>query len=138
MNDPLSSRLEERSRELLRDSVGNLDMPTRSRLTQARHAALAVAGRGDRLRAVRWWAPAAGFSAAAMLGAALWLGPMAVDRTHTDASLRMGAPAAADTQSSLEDLDIVASADEMDLLQDDVEFYDWADKAASADPGSVG
>jgi hypothetical protein len=50
----------------------------------------------------------------------------------------MGAPAAADTQSSLEDLDIVASADEMDLLQDDVEFYDWADKAASADPGSVG
>jgi hypothetical protein len=137
MNDPATTRLEERSRALLCASVENLDMPTRSRLTQARHAALAAAGRGSRLRDLRWWAPAAGFSAAALLGVALWFGPVGIDR-HGGSAVRMSSPPAAENQTSLEDLDIVASADEMELLQDDVEFYDWADRAASADPGSVG
>ena len=40
--DPAISALENRSRELFEDSVAGLDMRTRSRLTQARHAALAV------------------------------------------------------------------------------------------------
>ena len=39
---PAISALEERSRALFQDSVAGLDMGTRSRLTQARHAALAV------------------------------------------------------------------------------------------------
>ena len=47
----------------------------------------------------------------------------------------------ADSQSNLEDLDIVASSDEdsgdaMEMLQDDIDFYDWADKAAGTEPAA--
>ena len=42
-------------------------------------------------------------------------------------------------QPGLEDLDIVASSDEasgdaMEMLQNDLDFYDFADKAASSGP----
>ena len=48
-----------------------------------------------------------------------------------------------DGQPNLEDLEIVASSDEgsadaMDMLQDDIEFYDWADKAANSGPAASG
>jgi hypothetical protein len=45
----------------------------------------------------------------------------------------------ADAQSNFEDLDLVASSEEgsgdaMEMLQDDIEFYNWAEKAASSEP----
>ena len=45
----------------------------------------------------------------------------------------------ADAQSNFEDLDLVASSEEgsgdaMEMLQDDIEFYDWAEKAAGPEP----
>jgi hypothetical protein len=49
-----------------------------------------------------------------------------------------------ESQASLEDLDLVASSDgsnaaPMEMLQDDIDFYEWAaDKTASGDPGNVG
>ena len=47
----------------------------------------------------------------------------------------------ADAQSNLEDLDLVASSDEgsadaMDMLQDDIDFYAFADKAANSGPAA--
>ncbi len=127
--------LEERSRALFHESVDNLDMHTRSRLTQARHAALAAAGaaagRRPWLLRTSLWTPAAGVTAAALLGVALWFGtPLG----HHGAM-------SADNQSNFEDLDIVASSDEgsgdvREMLQDDIDFYDWADKAASAEPAA--
>jgi hypothetical protein len=44
-------------------------------------------------------------------------------------------------QSNFEDLDIVAASDEgtgdtMEMLQDDIDFYDWADKTAGSDPAA--
>jgi negative regulator of sigma E activity len=131
--DPAISALEERSRALFEDSVANLDMRTRSRLTQARHAALAAADASARrpwLMRMPVWASAVGVTAAAVLGVALWVGgPLS----------HQGQLSAADTQSKFEDLDIIASSDEssgdaMDMLQDDIDFYDWADKAASNGP----
>ncbi len=131
--DPAISALEERSRALFEDSVAGLDMGTRSRLTQARHAALAAAGASARrpwLMRTPLWASAAGVTAAAVLGVALWVGgPM---HQH-------GQMSATDLQSKLEDLDIIATSDEssgdaMDMLQDDVDFYAWADKTASSEP----
>ena len=118
---------EERSRALFHESVDGLDFALRSRLTQARNAALEAAS----ARRTSWFsrigvlAPA-GVTAAAVLGAFLWLG----------SPLSQHAVTVADGQSSLEDLELVASADEgsgdaMDMLQDDIEFYDWADKAAA-------
>ena len=124
---------EERSRALFHDSVDGLDFALRSRLTQARHAAIEAASANRR----PWFArigvltPAAGVTAAAVLGAFLWLG----------SPLGQHAVTVADGQSSLEDLEIVASLDEgsgdaMDMLQDDIEFYDWADKAANSGPAA--
>ena len=74
-------------------------------------------------------APAAGVTAAAVLGAVLWLGSPLVQHAVTVAD-----------GSNLEDLELVAASDEgagdaMDMLQDDIEFYDWADK--SANPGAA-
>lgn len=130
MSDPF----EDRSREVFLESVDNVDMRIRSRLTQARHAALEAAlasnGRGWLAR-TRVWTPAAGVTAAALLAAALWLGLPAAHQGG----------AGADSQPSFEDLDIVASSDEssgdaLEMLQNDIEFYDYADNAANAGPAA--
>jgi hypothetical protein len=122
----MSEELERRSRLLFDDSVERVDMRVRSRLTRARHAALeAAARRRPRFFGLPLWTPAAGVTAAALLGAALWFTPLFGNRSVP----------VADGQT-YEDLDIVASSDELELLQDDPEFYDWA-AAATPDTGSV-
>jgi len=123
---------EERSRTLFRDSVDGLDFALRSRLTQARTAAIEAASKSRRPWFSRFgaWTPAAGVTAAAVLGAILWLG----------SPLGQHAVTVSDGPN-LDDLEIVASSDEgsadtMDMLQDDIEFYDWADKAANSGPAA--
>jgi hypothetical protein len=134
MNEKELDSLQRRARALFNDSVENLDMPTRSRLTQARYAALesAAARKRSWLPRKAWWTPAAGVTAAAVLGAALWLGVPSIN------TLGHHAVSFADAQSNLEDLDIVAASDEsgdaMEMLQDDLDFYDYADKAANPEP----
>lgn len=129
------STLESRSRELFQESVDGLDMRLRSSLTQARHAALAAAGRRPWFFRARVWTPAAGMTAAALLGAAIWLG---LPTGHYGMT-------AGDNQPSLEDLDIVASSDEQDgvhagdaleMLQNDLDFYDFVDKTAGPGPAA--
>jgi len=126
---------EERTRALFHDSVESVDFAMRSRLTQARHAAVEAAAATRR----RPWffrlgflTPAAGVTAAAVLGVFLWVG----------SPLGHHAATVADGQPNLEDLEIVASSDgsgdAMDMLQDDIEFYDWADKAANSGPATQG
>jgi hypothetical protein len=46
-----------------------------------------------------------------------------------------------EAQSNFEDLDLLASSDEgstdaMEMLQDDIDFYDFADKAANPGPAA--
>ena len=135
MSDERDSMLERRSRQLFDDSVGSLDMRTRSRLNQARQAALAAASRP---RATFFGLPlaasAGGVCAAALLGVALWIG---VPAGHH-------ALMANDTPAAFEDLDIVAateesSGDTLEMLQDDADFYDWAaDKSAGSDANGAG
>ena len=127
--------IEGRSRALFHDSVEGLDFALRSRLTQARNAAVeaAAARRRPWIFLIGTWTPAAGVTAAAVLGVFLWLG----------SPLGHHAVTVADGQSTFEDLEIVASADEatgdaMDMLQDDFEFYDWADKAAVSGAATSG
>jgi hypothetical protein len=133
MSEQDNNAFELRSRALFHDSVDGLDMRIRSRLTQARSAALAAA----QIQRSWWWfgwkiwTPAAGVTAAAILGLGLWIGsPL----THQGGML-------ADAQTSFEDLDLVASSDEgatdaMDMLQDDIDFYAFADKAANSGPAA--
>jgi hypothetical protein len=137
MNEQLpvepNGSFEERSRALFHDSVDGLDYALRSRLTQARNAAIEAASASRRPWFSRFgaWKPAAGVTAAAVLGAFLWLG----------SPLGQHAVTVVDGQPNLEDLELVASSDEgsgdaMDMLQDDIEFYDWANKAASSGPAA--
>ena len=131
MDDKSRESFEESSRALFHDSVEGLDFALRSRLTQARHAAVEAASTRRRPWFFRLgvWTPTAGVTAAVVLGVFLWVG----------SPLSHHAVTVADGQPNLEDLDIVASSegsgDAMDMLQDDVDFYDWADKAANP-PGS--
>ena len=113
------------SRRLFLESVDGIDMRLQSRLTQARHAAV------DAARSRRWWVPARAWApgvaaAAAVLGAALWVALPAMYGAGAD-------------QPSLEDLDIVAAADggagdALEMLQNDLDFYDFADKAVNGAP----
>jgi hypothetical protein len=130
---PLDS-FEERSRALFIDSVDGLDFALRSRLTQARNAAIEAASSSRRpwFSRIGVLAPA-GVTAAAVLATVLWLGSPLMERPVT----------VVDGQPSLEDLEIVASTDEvggdaMEMLQDDIEFYDWAEKAANSGPAASG
>jgi hypothetical protein len=126
-------QIEERSRTLFHDSVEGLDYALRSRLTQARHAAIDAAAKTRRpwFTRIGVLAPT-GVTAAALLGAVLWLG----------SPLAQHAVTVADGQPNLEDLELVASSDEgsgdaMDMLQDDIDFYDWADKASNSGPAAT-
>jgi hypothetical protein len=108
----VSDEFENKARALFDESVERLDARTRSKLTQARNRALDEVQKGAARR--RWiWAPAGGFAVAAVLavGILLWQ-----DRTPS--------PAVA---AAIEDLDIVADQDNLDLLQD-MEFYAWLDE----------
>jgi hypothetical protein len=125
---------EERSRTLFNDSVHGMDFALRSRLTRARNAAIeAASSNRPWYTRIAVLAPA-GVTAAAVLGAVLWLGsPLAQHAvTVTDGQ-----------QSNLEDLELVASSDEgagdaLDMLQDDIEFYDWADRSAISGAAASG
>jgi hypothetical protein len=130
MSEQADRDFEDRSRLLFQDSVEALDMRIRSRLTQARSAAI-EAGRRPWFAGFRMWTPAAGVTAAAILGVALWMG----------SPLGHHAGTMADAQPNLEDLELVAATDEgsgdaMEMLQDDIDFYDFADKAASPEPAA--
>jgi negative regulator of sigma E activity len=110
----MSSDFEKRAREILDESADRLDGRTRSRLTQARHAALS---RGDKPAREAWrsWLPA-GVAAAAVLATAVWM--VQPERI---------APVAGNG-SALEDIDLLADAEAPDFVSDpaDLEFYEWA------------
>ena len=99
-----------RARERFEESVSRIDGATQSKLTQARHRALAelAAPRPVLLR----WAPAAGVTAAAVVAVVMWSGgPGVVD---------IGAP---DTAG---DMEILLTEDSLEMLED-LEFYSWID-----------
>jgi hypothetical protein len=110
------SDFEDKARAAFEDSVERLDASTRSKLTQARNRALDEASKGAVRR--RWlWAPAGGIALAAIV---------AVVMLNAD-----GSRSAADSAAlALEDIDIVADSENLDMLED-VEFYMWLDHATA-------
>jgi hypothetical protein len=121
------TEFERNARAVLEEGVRRIDARTRSRLNQARHAALAAAG--GRRRA--WWSgfalmPAAGAVAAALLVAVvLWhrepagTPPLALDGQHP----------------AVEDMELLPDNDSIDLMEGwDGSFYEWA--AAQTDAGA--
>ncbi len=116
----MSDEFETKARALFDESVERLDASTRSKLTQARNRALDEVKAGAVRR--RWiWAPASGVALAAIVAVVLSFGGM---RSNSDA----GALA-------LEDLDIVADSENLEMLED-VDFYMWlADAPADEHSG---
>src|SRR5262245_6750577 len=110
----MTTEFENRTREVLDESASRLDGRTRSRLTQARHAALAELGHPAR----HWWrsyVPAGAAAAVAVLAVVLWSVPM----NPVKAPL---------TANAVEDLVMLGDAEAPDFVDDaeDPEFYEWA------------
>jgi anti-sigma-K factor RskA len=116
---------ERKARTLLEESVLRIDARTRSRLNQARHAALEAALAPRRA----WWRsftlmPAAGAAAAALL--------VAVTLWHRQPAGELPL----DTQrAAVEDMDLLTDSEGLDLMEGgDGSFYEWA--AAQTDNGA--
>ena len=109
-NDP--TEFERRASALLRDSADGLDGATRSRLTQARHAALSQLGQGSGWRSAWLIVPGGAAAAAVLMALLLWNG---------NAALPGG------SGSTLDDMELLADAEGYELSQEpDLDFIEWA------------
>jgi len=105
--------VEARARELFDDSVEHIDGATRSRLSRARHAALAELERPGFRPGT--WLPAGALAVALTLAVTLWIGPGPTVR----------APPAV-VPAPAEDFELLAAGEDLDMLGEDAEFYAWA------------
>ena len=114
------TEFERRSRMMLEESVSRIDGRVRSRLNQARHAAVeaATARRRPLFSRLFTLVPTAGAAAAALMVAmVLWHG----------GGRQIEPPAGGETP---QDLDLLADSDGLDLVEDGGDgsgsFYEWA------------
>lgn len=105
------AEFEKRSKALFDQSVEGLSGEVRSRLTQARHRALAEAGTRRSSRPV--WIPIAGLATAAAVAALILIPQM----KHAQ---EMAEPLASD------DVALLLNGEDLALLED-IEFYAWLD-----------
>jgi hypothetical protein len=133
--DTAHAALAARARALLQQSAEDLDGRTRSRLTQARHAALAAAGSRGPLAVLaellrgpggrRWqrWAPAGALAASVLVVALL------VVRVP-------GTPGMVAHATAGDELELLTDTDALALAQEpevDYDFYEWAVDADAQD-----
>jgi hypothetical protein len=117
-NDNRDSQFEQHAQRLLDESVTRVSGTVRSRLNQARHAALAEL---DTRRRSFWRmpsivAPAGGVAAAAVLAVLL----MYRGGEH-------GLPVSVNGQAGYEDIELLSDKDGLDLMENwDGSFYEWA------------
>jgi len=123
-----NSEFEQRTRELLLQSAERLPGSVRSRLTQARYAALAAHSSQQSPSLVRRWMPA-GALAGVVLALFVVLMPHGSGTSHV-----------AMVGSALEDIDMLSDSDALPLNGDqdvDYDFYEWAAGEASGSPTSA-
>lgn len=116
--DP-NAEFEKRTKAAFDDSVEKLPGDIRSRLTQARHQALAETG--ARALSRRVWIPAAAFAGAAALAAVIVV-PQMKRSQGTE-------PFASD------DVALLLNGEDLALLED-IEFYAWLDSDAETTPST--
>lgn len=129
--EEMTGEFEQHARALLEDSVLRIDGRVRSRLNQARHAAVEEISRRPSFRRRFSLMPAAGAVAATVLVAfVLW------PHSHQGDSLIENG------HGTVEDLDLLADGDALDLVSDETDggaFYEWAvDQADPSETSSTG
>ena len=114
MNDEHGTTgFEQRAARALREGADGLDAATRSKLTQARHAALGHIGSRPAWLDMRVLAPGGAVAAALVVGLVLWNG--AGQRTGSDAG------------GAFDDIELLADADAYEISQEtDLDFIEWA------------
>lgn len=124
------TEFERQARELLEESVLRIDGRVRSRLNQARHAAVEQASRRPSFWRRLSLMPAASAVAAAVLVAfVLW------PHTHQGESIPT------EGGHTAEDLDLLADSDALDLVSDETDggaFYEWAVDQSDSNETSTG
>jgi hypothetical protein len=114
-NDLQRAELEQRAQALLQASAEQLDGATRSRLTQARHAALdAIKARQS--KGWFWLLPATGAAAAAVVAVLLMNHPQEVSLPGEQVAIN----------TPVDEMEIVTAEDSLEFYRD-VEFYAWLD-----------
>lgn len=121
-DDPTANReFEARTKQVFDASIEQMDARTRSRLTQARHAAVAQLeirnGARTRYWTRRYWMPAAGLVVATVFVIVVMMPRMAARE-----------PAATATLAD-DDMPLLLDSDNVEMLED-MEFYAWLDDAA--------
>ncbi|HKE94452.1 MAG TPA: hypothetical protein VKB34_09125 [Povalibacter sp.] len=109
------SPFEQRSKALFDESVEQLNGHVRSRLTQARHQAVAQSGASHLSR--RIWMPAAAATAAAVVAVFVVVPRLGNER---------GLP---ESFAAADDMAILLNNDDLELLED-MDFYVWLDSDA--------
>jgi len=128
-NSETMTEFEQRARAQLEEGVLRIDGRARSRLNQARHAAVEAASRRPSLWQRFQLMPAAGAVVAVVLVAfVLW--------PHA----RQGDGTLPESNHTGEDLELLADADALDLVSEETDggaFYEWAvDQSDANDPGT--
>ena len=123
MPDDRLNDIEDRARAVFDASVERIDAATRSRLTQARHAALAELERPTALLAS--WKPAVVVAAVAVLAVGLWLGPGGPGQPELPGLAVPG----------VEDLELISAGEDLDMLGEEPEFYAWAASVVASGDG---
>ena len=123
-NDDLE-RFGQRAGEVLRASADTVDTATRSRLAQARAAAVERAAAQRQWLSLRYLAPAGALASAALVALLLVIPGRTPDEVN------------ASVPAALQDLELLADADAWELSQEaDLEFIEWA--AAMAEMEGTG
>lgn len=134
-DDTKRTQLEDATRDLLREGADGLDGRVRSRLTQARHAALAEMERPQGFRALLAgrgpWLPVAAAAGVGALALAVTLRPGSPVGGPAEAPVAGVEIAATVEATPLEDMDLLAANGE-GFYEEDLEFYAWAAEEAAA------
>ncbi len=122
------SPTESRARELFEASLESLDADARARLARARYAAVEAA-ESSRRASWRTWVPAAALGASAVVAVLVW-------RPDSRGQAAAARPSA--DVDTLESVEMLADGEDLDLVQNDLAFYEWLDADGLASGGSTG
>jgi anti-sigma-K factor RskA len=104
-----------RAREVFDASVESLDAGTRARLSRARFEAVEAANR-TRPSSWRTWLPAAAVAATVIVAVAIWRTP---ERAEPPVAVAVTVDAALDA------VEMLADGEALDLVENDLAFYEW-------------